>query len=293
MKILIAGWFSFEVMGATAGDLLCKDILCDWFDKEKIPYDVALSPPFVGGVRWEKTTPQDYTHVVFTCGPFGNGYPVTEFLDHFKGCRLIGINLSMLQSLDEWNPFDLLLERDSSRTCNPDLTFLSTAKKVPIVGLVLVEPQKEYGKRARHQEANKTIKNLLEKQLCAIVPIDTRLDVPNKGGLRTPEEIESLISRMDLVITTRLHGMVLALKNDVPVLAVDAIEGGAKIAKQAKVIGWPNIIIIDNLNEKSILEGYEYCLTKECAVKIRKCYESVNNQLKNIKNNVINFINNK
>jgi hypothetical protein len=33
MKILVAGWFSFEGMGATAGNLLSKDIVCDWLDQ--------------------------------------------------------------------------------------------------------------------------------------------------------------------------------------------------------------------------------------------------------------------
>ena len=72
----------------------------------------------------------------------------------------------------------------------------------------------------------------------AIIPIDTRLD-SNAGGLRTPREIDSLIARMDVVVTTRLHGMVLALKNGVPAVVVDPIEGGAKITRQAEVLRWP------------------------------------------------------
>ena len=48
--------------------------------------------------------------------------------------------------------------------------------------------------------------------------IDTRLDVPNNSGLRTPAEIESLIAAMDVMVTTRLHGTVLALRNGVPAI---------------------------------------------------------------------------
>ncbi len=44
---------------------------------------------------------------------------------------------------------------------------------------------------------------------------------------------------MDIVVTTRLHGMVLALKNGVPAIAVDPIVGGAKITQQARAINWP------------------------------------------------------
>ena len=293
MKVLIAGWFSFKLMGATAGDLICKDILCGWLQNQNIPFDVALAEPFKDGVNWEQTNPKNYSHVIFTCGPFGNGEPVVEFLNHFKGVKLIGINLSMLQSLDEWNPFDLLIERDSSRTTNPDLTFLSSQKKVPIVGLILVEPQNEYGKRARHKEANEAIRNLLDKQHCVVVPIDTRLDIPNKSGLRTPSEIESLIGRMDLVVTTRLHGMVLALKSGVPVLAIDAIQGGAKIQKQAREVGWENVVLVDDLNEKRLSDVFHYCLTPESNERALQCKEKAARKLNSYQEVLINYLKDK
>lgn len=50
----------------------------------------------------------------------------------------------------------------------------------------------------------------------------------NKGGLRSQDIIMSLISPMDLVITTRLHGTVLAIKNGVPAIPIDPVSGGAK-----------------------------------------------------------------
>jgi hypothetical protein len=37
MKILVSGWFSFEQMGATAGDLYSKDIVCQWLDSASVP----------------------------------------------------------------------------------------------------------------------------------------------------------------------------------------------------------------------------------------------------------------
>lgn len=274
MRVLVSGWFSFEQMGATAGDLYAKDIVCRWLDKAGVPYDVALDMPFQGGVNWQETDPENYSHIIFVCGPFGNGWPVTDFLNRFSGMRLIGINLSMLQALEEWNPFDLLLERDSTRRNFPELAFLSEKPRVPVVGRILVEPQKEYGEQAKHQLANQMISELLAKQRCAVVPIDTRLDVPNEGGLRSPEEIESLIAKMDMVVTTRLHGMVLALKNGVPALAVDAISGGAKIAKQAQTIYWPIVVTIDNLSEKELQDGFEYCLTNEAREKALLCRQT-------------------
>ena len=123
MSILIAGWFSFEDMGATAGDLLSRDLVCDWLKQAGLDYKVAVAPPFQDGVDWRTLDANSVDAVIFICGPFGNGPPLTDFLPHFAGRPLIGMNLTMLQDLNEWNPFDLLFERDSSKCARPDLVF--------------------------------------------------------------------------------------------------------------------------------------------------------------------------
>jgi hypothetical protein len=245
VKVLVAGWFSFEEMGATAGDLLARDLVCKWLDEAGREHDVANAPPFPGGINWRTVDPTDYSDVVFVCGPCGNGWPVTELLERFAASRLIGMNLTMLQPLDTWNPFDLLLERDSSRGARPDISFLSHPLKVPVVGVVLVHPQREYP-GGLHERAADAIAQLLGSVEVAPVDIDTRLDV-NRRGLRTPAQVEALIARMDAVVTTRLHGLVLALRNGVPVLAIDPIAGGAKVRRQAETVGWPHVVTADAL----------------------------------------------
>src|SRR5262249_42294236 len=151
-------------------------------------------------------------HVVFVCGPCGNGPPLQEFLNRYEKCKLIGLNLTMLESLEKWNPFEVLFERDSNATARPDLAFLSTNPRVPVVGIILIHPQPEYPGRDLQEETNRTIRRFVASRELAAVPIDTRLDV-NETGLRTPSEVETLIARMDVVLTTRLHGLVLAIKN--------------------------------------------------------------------------------
>src|SRR5688572_16653886 len=139
MRVLIAGWFSFEDMGATAGDLLCRDLLADWLNSAGVAFEVATASPFSGGEAWESLDPIEFSHLIFVCGPLGNGWPVTELLERFRNCELIGLNLTMLDKLENWNPFSLLLERDSDRTARPDLTFLSPSHPVPVVGLILAD----------------------------------------------------------------------------------------------------------------------------------------------------------
>lgn len=259
MRALVAGWFSFEHMGATAGDLLARDVVCRWLDEGGVPHDVALAPPFEGGVDWRAVDPAAYGHVVFVCGPFGDGWPLTAFLPRFAGCRLVGLDLSMLQPLDDWDPFDLLLERDSSRAARPDLALLSEGPLVPVAGLVRVHRQEEYGARGAHEEADRLLDGLLASAGLAVIPIDTRLD-ENATGLRSAAEVESAIARVDVVVTTRLHGMVLALKNGVPAVAVDPVRGGAKICRQAAALGWPHAFAVDAASPAALREALERCL---------------------------------
>jgi hypothetical protein len=263
VKTLVAGWFSFEGMGATAGDLMVRDLVCEWLESAGRTYDVALAAPFSGGVDWRAIDPAAYSHVVFACGPFGNGEPVTAFLERFTGARLIGVNLTMLQPLGEWNPFDLLLERDSSAIARPDLAFLGSAPRVPTAGIVRMHEQPEYGARDLHERANEAVTRLIASHEMAAVTIDTRLDEVNAAGLRTPGEIESLIAKMDVVVTARLHGLVLALKNGVPAVAIDSVAGGAKISRQAQVLGWPVVLTADHMTDDALDKAFEYCLSEE------------------------------
>lgn len=284
MRVLVAGWFSFEDMGATAGDLICRDLVVEWLANAGVHCDVAVAAPFVDGVSWEEVPAADYSHVIFVCGPFGNGWPVADFLAKFSGSELIGLNLTMLDELENWNPFDLLIERDSNRAFRPDLSLLATARPVPVVGLILADRQKEYGTRALHEAANAAIDCLLRSQEASIVAIDTRLD-HNRTGQRSPAEIESLIAKMDLVVTTRLHGTVLALKNGVPPLVVDPIAGGHKVSRQVAALDWPVCIAADRLNASDLQQAWEFCLSVEareradsCARRARQALQTVQTQ---------------
>ena len=49
VRTLVAGWFSFEDMGATAGDLLARDVACSWLERSR---EVSTgAPPTRSGTR--------------------------------------------------------------------------------------------------------------------------------------------------------------------------------------------------------------------------------------------------
>lgn len=269
-KTLVAGWFSFEQMGATAGDLMARDVACSWLKQAGHTCDVALAPPFAGGVDWTKVDPRQYSDVVFVCGPFGNGWPVPDFLARFAGCRLVGLDLTMLEPLNVWNPFDLLWERDSSVRARPDISVVSTQAKVPVVGMVLIDTPPKCHERDSRVRAHSALRHLAAERGVTVVNIDTRLDT-NTTGLHTAAQIESLISRMDTVLTTRLHGIVLAIKNGVPALAIDSVLGGGKVRRQAGAIGWPCVLPVEEVTESALQEAFCYCLSEEGRGKATQC----------------------
>lgn len=300
-RALVAGWFSFERMGATAGDLMARDVTGRWLAGVALPYDVALADPFAGGVDWERVDPSRYSHLIFVCGPFYARRKVFELLPNaavtalrwldpvmkgrlatfrpsilellvrrFSHARLIGLDVSMLGSAQAWHPFDTLIERDGRGSGRPDLAFAAEQHRVPLAGLVFLHPRPS-GQEELHEVTERIIDEAIGSRRLAQVRIDTRLDVPNRGHLRNPAEVESLVARMDLVVTTRLHGAVLALKNGVPPVMVDPVPGGSKVRAQAETIGWPIVLEAGNLTSRSLAEAVDFCLTKEAQSQARQC----------------------
>lgn len=263
-RALIAGWFSFPGCNATAGDVMACDVLSRWLGEAGLPHDVARCESIGPALDWQRLDPDRYTHLFFVCGPFRDRPMSRDLLERFAHCRHIGINLSMIERLDDFNPFDLLYERDSDRTRRPDLVFAAEANLVPVVGCLLVHKQREYGDRGRHAQVHATIRKVLAELGVACVPIDTSLE-ENPTGLHTLEQVNAVIARVDLVVSTRMHGLVMALRNGVPAVAVDAISGGAKVLSQARSVDWPIVTTADDLSEPWLKDAVQRCLDPQIA----------------------------
>jgi hypothetical protein len=79
-----------------------------------------------------------------------------------------------------------------------------------------------------------TVGHFRDREL-AVVAIDTCFDI-NEVDLRGSRDFESLSSRMDTLIRSRLQG-VFTLKNGVPAVAVGSVIGGGEISRQCARIG--------------------------------------------------------
>jgi len=264
-RALVIGHFS------TIGDIESLDYVRGVLDEQGIAHDILpYNSKFVGEIAGatliSRVDPAQYTHLVAVCGPL---WP--ELLDRrgialerFAHCTRIGVNLTMVVPLDAWNPFHVLLERDSSRATRPDLTFLQPTGRAPLAGLCTIARQREYGERQQHGRAVALMTELIDARGLAAIDIDTRWPKRrNAGGLGSPAQVMAVIDRLDVMLTNRLHGMVYALKAGVPVLAIDPVRGGDKVTAQAGILGWPAVTTVEDGSAEKLAELLDWCLSEQ------------------------------
>jgi glycosyltransferase involved in cell wall biosynthesis len=92
-----------------------------------------------------------------------------------------------------------------------------------------------------------------------------------ENGHATAGEVEALIAHVDVLVTSRLHGLVLALKNGVAALVIDPERGGAKLKRQAALLGWPAIVTADTMTDAHLESLLEWCLTSAARAAAREC----------------------
>jgi hypothetical protein len=109
---------------------------------------------------------------------------------------------------------------------------------------------------------NAALTGWLAGQTCAPVPLETRLDTRDWRLCSTTAAFDALLRRLDVVITTRLHGLALALRAGVPVLAIDPVHGGGKVTAQASAWQWPALLTADQAADPARLDHWwHWCLS--------------------------------
>lgn len=275
MRVLLTGWFSFDWGEVTAGDLLSRDTVAGWLQRAGVPFDMAVGADFrnSGDVDLEDVEPGAYTDLVFVCGPASSG-PVADLMARFAHCRRTAIGVSVVDDTPRLGDVTVLA-RDSPDRVTPDLSLWTPVARTPVVGMILAHDQPEYGDRQRHRTAHEALERLVADAGVAPVPLDTRLSPRDAHVCATPAQFESALARMDAVVTTRLHGLVLSLKAGIPVVAVDPIAGGAKVLRQAEVLGWDAVQCADALDEEGLREQLAWCLSGDARARARACVQAV------------------
>ena len=243
-KILITGHFS------TVGDIACLKYVLKKIDQYE--FDVIAFHPSVNKFLefstlkcFNKVKPKKYSHLILVCGPIYPSFLVSHGLDisDFSHCVTIGINLSLIQPLSLWNPFDHLYERDSSENVRPDLALASYYKNKYLIGICLIESQKEYGDLQLHKKTVNVVKEFSKTKKYTFISIDSKLSYPeNSFCIKDEEDFLSIINKFDLLITNRLHGMIFSSLLNLPTIAIDSVLERGKVTSQANFIKTSHLI---------------------------------------------------
>lgn len=243
MRVLICGWASLADGEATAGDVLALDRVAAVLTAAGIA-NVACASRGVrpGAPDISAQDPADFTHLVFVCGPI-HGDAITALHRRFDRCVRIAVGVSVIDPADATvTGFAAVIARDGLGPPRVDLAAGTAVGEVPVVGFVQAPGQPEYGDMRRHDRVHAALAARLDATGCAVVPVDTRLGIDPGAMFRTPAQLDSLLGRLDSVVSTRLHGLVLPLRVGVPVVAVDPVFGGGKVTAQARATAWPALI---------------------------------------------------
>lgn len=255
MRTLVCWWGSFDQGGETLGDLwaVCAVVnkLLDAHHTVILASKTQYSELPVPARSWKEVDPKEVTNLVFVCGPVvGSIAEFTSLIQKFSRCKKVAIGVSILpvSSPKHWNPFDAVIPRDGVTPAWGDIApaFHTSWMQPPgksttgqCVGLCLRGLQSEYGKKAcLADQANHLANALAAKTKLPVQILDTKL---NNDPSRSKQIIDDF-ARCKLVITTRMHGGVIALCGGIPALGIDQISGGAKLHSVLFGAGWPYVL---------------------------------------------------
>lgn len=272
-RVLVVGWPSVLHGEATAGDVLALRTVEGALSTAGIGHDTAWSPVMCppGGLVLEDAEPGLYSHLVFVCGPAA-GTPLVELHERFAHCTRVAIGVSIIDSDDPAvTGFHRIFARDRPGSPpQPDLATVAPltpkASLPPVLGVFLTAGQREYGTRRRHDAVKGTVETWLSRVDAGRLDLDTRLDPRDWRLPASPEQLQTVIRRLDAVVTMRMHGLVLALRAGVPALALDPVKGAGKVTAQAHALGWPAVLSAAAVSESALDHQLAWCLTEGRAV---------------------------
>ncbi len=256
MTVLVA-WYGSFAAGGTIGDLLAMRsavarLVAEGHD---VSHASAHDVQVAGSRRidLQSGAPHDVGALVFVCGPIIRGHPWTQPLfERFAAAPKLGVAVSLFPPghANYDNPFDRVLPREGGATAFEDVALVAppdpavAARSDPrfTAGIVLRGPQTEYEPKRCLAERTSEIVREAARELAArrggrVVEIENHL---HRSGI-SPAAIESQYAACDVVLTSRFHGAMLALRHRVPFVAIDQIEGGAKLSALLGATGWPHV----------------------------------------------------
>ena len=232
----------------TIGDLMAVYNVALYLTRSVGHVDIAWSGNLFDLTRYcidvEGADQPHYDAVLYVCGPLTAGHK--HFLARFHASKKIALGVSITgRGTGTLNPLDFLdavYVRDSDLQSNFDLALAdvgyphlmaSTKIRDSRVAICLAGDQAEYGADDGFDKAEDLIQQVTTNH--QIVSVQTLL----ASTRPLPASVELDLQCSSALITTRMHGALLAIYHGVPLISIDQIRTGAKVTKMVTQLDWP------------------------------------------------------
>lgn len=255
---LLVTWYgSFDGHG-TIGDLMAmQSVVTQLVGSGHNVFHASAEEITIAGshrVEWKSVSPKGFDALIFVCGPILRSHPETNVLfKEFEPIPKIGVSVSIFPEdhINHFDPFDEVLAREGKNEQYHDVAIVAPAGRVkqpikpkhwPTIGIVLRGLQGEYGEdlclwERTAQITDEAAKTLSEGLGARVIVIENHL---HRSGM-TKDDIEAQYSECHLIITSRFHGAMMALRHFIPFIAIDQIQGGAKVMNLIQATQWPYV----------------------------------------------------
>ena len=261
-SIGVVWWGSFS-NGATVGDLLVLKEVINLLQELDLKFTLFSShnTEDLQSEPLAKMKIEELTAVLFVCGPVVlNFRPLRALAEEIKSRNIpfIGVSVSILSPLD--NPFNRVIAREGLSNSFFDLSPLQKAngifkmhlkRKLQVgkikVGISLRGHQSEYGpERCMCEEAQNLIDRALSSLEQSSIGVEIyKIDHALSGGMLNVSAYDQIYQSCDFIITTRFHGAIMAVRNMVPFVAIDQIEGGEKVTSLLQELCPEKVLKVD------------------------------------------------
>jgi hypothetical protein len=276
-RTLLVAWYGSFDAGGTIGDLLAvrSAVARLVASGHAVAHATTHAVELAGSRRVAPAgaRPAGFDALVFVCGPIIRGLPHTQALfERFATIPRLGVAVSLFPP-DHPNyddPFDRVLAREGRPAVFEDLAIAAPRDAAVAarrdrrftVGIVLRGPQGEYGEErclaGRTSDiVREAARTLAGRRGGRVLEIENHL---HRAGI-SAAAIESQYAACDLVLSSRFHGAMLALRHGVPFVAVDQIAGGAKVQALVGATGWPHSYRAEAIDAAGIVAAAEDALS--------------------------------
>jgi hypothetical protein len=198
-------------------------------------------------VNWMRINPRAYRCVAFVCGPLSNEIYFRLFFFRFRRARKVAVGVSVIDpTLPGTRLFDEIVARDGMPQVSFDLALAEAAPSCVRstrrhIAVCLRGHQHEYGDLNCHSTRVDNLILQVARRLGDHVECTSTVIAKDN----TAERIHRCFADAKLVITTRLHGALLALHHCTPFVAIDQIEGGRKVSSVLGRLPWDHVYPFD------------------------------------------------